>query len=150
MKRSICGINCSECQFFGECSGCTETAGCPFGKKCIAAKYIERGGIEAYQALKKKLIDEINELDVPYMAEIDELYPLVGSYINLAYPLPSGEKTKFLDDNELYLGAQAESVTENEGKCFGVITNTDFLLVCRYGENGSEPELLLFKKRKLI
>ena len=33
------------------------------------------------------------------------------------------------------------------GRCFGVLANADFILVCTYGENGADPELLLYKKR---
>ena len=32
-------------------------------------------------------------------------------------------------------------------KLFGVLANTDFILVSTYEENGSNPELVLYKKR---
>ena len=31
------------------------------------------------------------------------------------------------------------------GRCCGVVSDGSFLLVCRYGEGGSSPELLLCK-----
>ena len=33
------------------------------------------------------------------------------------------------------------------GRCFGLVANMDFLLVCTYEENGENPELVLYKKR---
>ena len=68
---------------------------------------------------------------------------LPGSFVNLAYSLPSGETVKFLDDNATYLGSQLEGET----KCYGIVANMDFLLVCSYEENGENPELVVYKKR---
>ena len=50
---------------------------------------------------------------------------------------------KFLDDAETYLGSQLEG----ESKCYGIVANRDFLLVCSYEENGENPELVIYKKR---
>ena len=53
--ESICGANCEECVLFknSKCKGCKETNGCPFGKKCWIAKYIEVGGKDNFEQLKK-------------------------------------------------------------------------------------------------
>ena len=99
-----------------------------------------------FEALKLRLIDEINSLDIDGMPRLDKLNALVGSYVNLSYPLPSGEYVKFLDDNTTYLGNQLES-SINDGRCFGVLANMEFILVCKYGEGGSDPELVMYKKR---
>lgn len=148
MSLSICGINCDECSFKNGCKGCTETNGCPGGKPCMIAQYITLGGMDAYQEFKKTLIDEINGLKIPGMNPIDTLYPLVGRFVNLEYPLPGGQTAKLLDDDEMYLGAQTTCCfADDTDKCFGVIANAAFLLVCQYGENGTNPEILLFKKR---
>lgn len=148
MSISICGINCDECSFKNGCKGCTETNGCPGEKPCMIAQYITIGGMDAYQEFKKTLIDEINGLKIPGMNPIDTLYPLVGRFVNLEYPLPGGQTAKLLDDDEMYLGAQtACCFADDTDKCFGVIANAAFLLVCQYGENGTNPEILLFKKR---
>ena len=98
-----------------------------------------------FEALKRQLIDEINALQVPGMPELSALNALLGSYVNLAYPLPSGASVKFLNDETTYLGNQLEGA--GDGRCFGVLANADFLLVCTYGENGADPELLRYKKR---
>jgi hypothetical protein len=78
------------------------------------------------------------------MPKVDKLNALVGAYVNLAYKLPDGNTVKFLDDNATYLGNQLEV---GNGRCFGVIANADFLMVASYGKEGTEPELLLYKKR---
>ena len=80
------------------------------------------------------------------MPKVERLYALVGSYVNLAYPLPSGISAKFLDDNTTYLGNQLESDFGGE-RCFGVLANIDFILICTYEADGKDPELVLYKKR---
>ena len=99
-----------------------------------------------FEAFKKQLIDEINALAVPGMPKVEKLNALVGSYVNLAYPLPGGALARFLDDQTTYLGTQLES-ERGDGRCFGVLANLDFILICSYGEGGADPELLLYKKR---
>lgn len=148
MSQSICGANCAECPSQKSCKGCAETKGCPFGKQCYIAKYILTGGMENYQIFKQKLIDEINDLRIEGMQRVTELYPLVGHFVNLAYPLPNGETVRFLKDDEMYLGAQVGNLFDESGKtCFGVIARESFLLVCTYGENCANPELVLYQHR---
>ena len=97
-----------------------------------------------FEALKKQLIDEMNALHIEGMPKLEGLNALVGSYVNLAYPLPSGACVKFLNDQTTYLGNQLET---GEERCFGVLANVDFILICTYGCEGADPELLLYKKR---
>ena len=80
------------------------------------------------------------------MPKLERLNALVGRYVNLAYPLPGGGTVRFLDDNTTYLGNQLESLA-GDGRCFGVLAGTDFLLVCTYAAEGADPELILYKKR---
>ena len=149
--ESICGANCNECEIYksNKCKGCTETKGCPFGKKCWIAKYIEVGGKDSFLEMKNQLIAEFNNLNIEGMPKIEELYPLHGSFVNLEYPLPNNEKVKFLSDDEQYLGTQVECLFNDSSikRCFGLLANMNFLLVCEYGENGTNPELILYKKR---
>lgn len=148
MKNSLCGANCAECPSKEVCPGCAETNGCPFGKQCYVAKYILTGGMDKYQAFKKALIDEINALNISGMEAVTELYPLVGSFVNLEYTLPNGGTVKFLKDDDVYLGAQVRNLFDDGGKtCFGVIARENFILICTYRENGKAPELVLFKHR---
>jgi len=109
-------------------------------------RYEELGDSGEFDAFKKQLIAEINDLHIDGMPEVKKLNALVGRYVNLEYPLPGGMKVKFLDDGTTYLGNQLECLYGGE-RCFGVLANMDFILVCTYGEGGSDPELVLYKKR---
>ena len=106
----------------------------------------ELGDHGAFEAFKRQLIDEINSLSIPGLPRVEQLNALVGSYVNLAYPLPGGARVKFLNDGTTYLGNQLESELGGD-RCFGVLANADFILVCTYAEGGSDPELVLYKKR---
>ncbi len=148
MRRGMCMADCEKCPSKESCPGCVKSDGCPFGKECRIARYIKLGGLSAFAEFKHNLIDEINALKVDGMARVTELYPLVGRFVNLEYPLPSGEKVKLLRDDEMYLGAQVESIFDSGRKhCFGVIAEARFLLICEYGENCDSPEIVLFKRR---
>jgi len=109
-------------------------------------RYDELSDNGQFEAFKRQLTDEINDLHIEGMPKVEKLNALVGSYVNLAYRLPSGAKVKFLDDRTTYLGNQLES--ELGGKrCFGVLANMDFILICTYEAEGADPELVLYKKR---
>ena len=99
-----------------------------------------------FEAFKKQLIDEINALHIEGLPKVEKLNALVGSYVNLEYPLPSGMKAKFLNDRTTYLGNQLESEFGGE-RCFGVLACMDFILICTYGKDGVDPELVLYRKR---
>lgn len=146
MCKSICGINCNSCFMKDECKGCVETAGCPLGKQCFIAKYINIGEMEKYLEFKQKLIQEFNELHIPGMPEVSNLNALVGSFVNAEYKLPSGQMVKFLDDQSIYLGNQLECEFDGD-RCYGIVAGMDFLLVCTYGINGADPELVMYRKR---
>ena len=99
-----------------------------------------------FEAFKQQLISEINDLHIEGMPKVEKLNALVGQYVNLAYPLPSGVSVKFLDDHTTYLGNQLESEFGGD-RCFGVLAGMDFILICTYGAEGADPELVLYKKR---
>ena len=109
-------------------------------------RYAELGDGGQFEAFKQQLIGEINDLHIEGMPRLEKLNALVGSYVNLAYPLPNGSCVKFLDDGTTYLGNQLESEFGGE-RCFGVLANMDFILICTYGADGADPELVLYKKR---
>ena len=109
-------------------------------------RYQELGDGGEFEAFKQKLMDEINALGIEGMPKVEKLNALVGSYVNLPYRLPNGSTVKLLDDNATYLGNQLECEFGGD-RCFGVLANMDFILVATYGENGSDPELLVYKKR---
>lgn len=144
--NTLCGADCNACPFKENCKGCAATCGSPFGGKCIAAEYIKVGGMDAYRTFKDSLLSEINALlrtlDIP---EADELYELAGQFVNLPYPLPSGEAVRFLDDKNIYLGCQIEF--GDMGICYGVVADASFILVSRYSVDGSMPEIVAYKTR---
>ncbi len=109
-------------------------------------RYEELSDNGEFEAFKKQLINEINELHIDGLPKVEQLNALVGSYVNLAYPLPSGASVKFLDDNTTYLGNQLASAFGGE-RCFGVLANMDFILISTYEAEGKDPELVLYKKR---
>ena len=109
-------------------------------------RYEELSDDGQFEAFKQKLIGEINDLHIEGMPKLETLNALVGSYVNLAYPLPNGTFAQFLDDGTTYLGNQLESELGGE-RCFGVLANMDFILICTYAGGGADPELVLYKKR---
>ncbi len=143
---TYCGATCENCPSKEECGGCMETCGSPFGGRCVAAEYIKVGGMEAYRQFKQKLLEEINALLAARgIGTINGLFELAGRYVNLEYPMPSGEKVKLLNDKNIYLGAQIEFA--DLGICYGVVADTSVILLCSYSVNGSEPELVEYRKR---
>ena len=79
------------------------------------------------------------------LSAVDDLVELVGAYVNLAYTMPSGDTVKLLNDKNIYLGAQIEYA--DLGVCCGVVADTGFILLCSYSSDGSEPELVVYRKR---
>ena len=109
-------------------------------------RYEELSDDGQFEAFKKQLIGEINDLKIEGMPKVESLNALVGNYVNLEYPLPNGMKAKFLNDGTTYLGNQLEPEFGGD-RCFGVLASMDFILVCTYGCEGKDPELVLYKKR---
>ena len=109
-------------------------------------RHEELGDDGQFEAFKKQLTEEINAQQIEGMPRLEKLNALVGAYVNLEYRLPGGMKAKFLDDRTTYLGNQLESELDS-GRCFGVLANMDFILICTYGAEGADPELVLYKKR---
>ncbi|MBR6407222.1 MAG: DUF3795 domain-containing protein [Clostridia bacterium] len=143
---AICGANCEECRMKNDCRGCRATCGRPFGGTCVAAEYIKEGSIEKYNEFKRVLLNEINTLLMENgIPQAERLYELPGLSVNLPYPVPSGKAVRLLDDRKVYLGSQIEFA--DLGVCYGVVADTTFILICSYSVDGSQPELIIFKKR---
>ncbi len=109
-------------------------------------RYEELGDGGQFEEFKQKLIDEINNLHIDGMPKLTKLNALVGKFVNLEYPLPSGVNVKFLDDQTTYLGNQLESEIV-DGLCFGILANMEFIMISTYEAEGKNPELILYKKR---
>ena len=109
-------------------------------------RYEELSDDGQFEQFKQQLIDEINALNIEGMPKLEKLNALVGQFVNLEYPLPNGKTVKFLNDQTTYLGNQLESAFGGD-RCFGVLANMDFILICTYEAEGKNPELVLYKKR---
>lgn len=55
------------------------------------------------------------------------------------------QSVKLLEDNCVYLGNQIEIPDSN--RCYGIVADDHYLLVCEYGCNGTEPQIILYKKQ---
>lgn len=108
--------------------------------------YKNLDGADKFEEFKKQLVDEINALHIDGMPKLEKLNALVGKYVNLEYRLPNGSCIKFLRDGATYLGNQLECEFGGD-RCFGIVANMEFILVCSYEENGENPELIVYKKR---
>ena len=109
-------------------------------------KYEQLSDNGQFEQFKSQLIDELNDLNIEGMPKVEKLNALVGKYVNLEYPLSNGRTVKFLNDEKTYLGNQLECEVGGN-RCFGIIADMSFLLVCTYEKDGKNPELLLYKKR---
>ncbi len=109
-------------------------------------RYEELSDGGQFERFKRQLTDEINALNIEGLPKVEKLNALVGRYVNLEYRLPNGSKVKFLDDSTTYLGNRLESEFGGP-RCFGVIGNMDFILICTYEQDGIDPELVMYKKR---
>lgn len=143
--KTICKTDCAGCGLKERCKGCAETNGSPFGGECVTAECYKAGGENCFMEYKKRLIEEFNALGIADMPPITTLCPLIGSYVNLEYTLPNGEKIKLLDDSNIYLGYQVEKYDSD--RCYGLVADSRHLLVCEYGCNGANPEIIIYKKR---
>ena len=141
---SMCGADCGSCGMRERCRGCAETEGHPFGDECVVYKCYKDGGEESFFEYKSQLIQEFNDLNIPDLPPITEL--LNGSYINLEYTLPSGQRVKLLRDSDIYLGCQVER--PGSERCYGLSAVDGYLMVCEYGCGGEDPQIILYKRRQ--
>lgn len=142
---SICGSECcGECSRKDDCGGCVKTDGRPFGGTCIAAECVKKGGLVEFKRLKETLIAEFNALGIQHL-QVKDLNLLNGFYVNLEYPLANGQFVKLLEDNRVYWGNQIE--IPGSDRCYGIVADDHYLLVCEYGCSGAEPQIILYKKR---
>ena len=142
---TYCGLDCcGQCPKAVECGGCENTGGHPFGGSCVAAEWVQQGGSKRLNQEKQRLIAEVNALDIPKLV-ITDVTLLNGFYVNLAYPLPSGEMVKLLQDQRVYLGIQIAQ--PDSDRFYGVVGDERFLLISSYGPGGEAPEIILYRKR---
>lgn len=148
-----CGMPIEEGNISKEKSGKLNEEYCKWCYSCgeytldVWKRYGKIGDKEKFEEFKEQLIKEINALlSVEGLPKVDKLNVLPGSFVNMEYILPNGKCVKFLDDNASYLGNQLENLFDTD-MCLGVVANMDCILICTYGENGENPELIVYKKR---
>lgn len=152
--KGLCGLDCVQCPSVDDCPGCLSTQGKPQGGTCVLGECCKAEGCDVPGScfsgkcgLKEQLIGEFNALGIPGMETVTDLNALPGSYINLEYTLPSGQKVKFWNDQRIYLGNQL-CKQDGSGRCYGLVGDENYLLVCEYGDNGSDPEIVVFRRRQ--
>ena len=142
---SICGVDCcNKCGRRDDCGGCVKTDGHPLGGTCVAAECIKQGGFEAFLKMKKTLIEELNALGIQGL-RVNDLNLLNGYYINLEYRLANGQSVKLLDDSRVYWGNQIEITGKDSWD--GIAADDKYLVVCEYGCNGAEPQIVAYIRR---
>ena len=97
----------------------------------------------ATSPLKNQLIEEINALGFSGMPQIDNLFVLQGSFVNMEYTI-NGNSVKLLDDNAIYWGTQVE---KTDGRCYGIACDEHYILVSEYGKDGKDAKLVMLKRR---
>lgn len=90
------------------------------------------------------IIAQYRALGIPELEKLSELHELPGSYVNLEYTLPSGQRVKLLDDNKTYLGN--EICKQGSDRCYGLAADEEYLLLCEYGCGGSDAEIIVFQR----
>ena len=149
--KAICGLDCDKCENKHNCSGCMEINKNPEQYACIVARCSKNKGCGRCDdctercRLKEELIAEFNALGIEDMPEVTGLNEMIGSYINLEYTLPNGQAIRLLEEDKVYLGNQMEKA--GSSRCYGLAADEQMLLVCEYGENGTEAEIVVYQRR---
>lgn len=94
--------------------------------------------------MEKRLLEIIKKLGIPEFEKFKLLNLIDGSYLNLECKLPNGKVSKILDDDKKYYANQID--IEGTDKCYGVAADENFVAVYRYGCDGVDAELIIWKK----
>lgn len=96
--------------------------------------------------MQGRLLEAIKDLGIKEFDSFKSLNIMDGSYLNLECKLPNGKTAKILDDNKKYYANQINIVDSN--KCYGVAADENMIAVYKYGCDGIDAELVLWKKFK--
>ncbi len=97
---------------------------------------------------QNRLLQEIHNLGIAELKAVQSLNLLDGSYLNLECEWPNGKTGRILDDAQKYYACQVE--IPGCEKCCGVVANAHMIAVYRYGCNGTDAELILWKRLECI
>ena len=93
---------------------------------------------------KENIMKQFQSLGIPELKGLTDLCELPGKFVNLEYRLPSGQTVKLLDDEKMYLGSEMHKTGSH--RCYGLAADEHYLLVCEYGDGGTEAEIVVFKR----
>lgn len=117
---SICGLDCCK-----ECSRREECGGC---QKVDGHPF--GGTCIAAECIKRGGQEEFLKLKDTLISEFHAL------------------GIEGLEDKKIYLGNQIER--PGSDRCYGIVADESYLLVCEYGCNGTDPEIIIYKKRNTV
>lgn len=55
---------------------------------------------------------------------------------------------KLLEDNKVYMGNQIQ--ISGTSRCYGIVADEEYLLVCEYGCDGTDPQIVVYKRREKL
>ena len=55
---------------------------------------------------------------------------------------------KLLEDNKVYMGNQIQ--IPGTSRCYGIVADEEYLLVCEYGCDGTDPQIVVYKRREKL
>lgn len=115
---------------------------CENGVNCIyRTDEIDANGKVLPGSIEQRLLREFNKLG--FLPPLNSLYYGPGFLVNLTVFLPNGTPVQFWDDEGEYYIAQVPSTRD---KCFGLVGDEHHLVVYEYAKDGTDPELIMYKK----
>ena len=109
------------------------------------------GGFEMLLLASQRLVNECYGNDIVCLSmplKVNDLNLLNGFYVNLEYHLPNGHSVKLLEDNKVYMGNQIQ--IPGTSRCYGIVADEEYLLVCEYGCDGTDPQIVVYKRREKL
>ena len=55
---------------------------------------------------------------------------------------------KLLEDNKVYMGNQIQ--IPGTSRCYGIVADEEYLLVCEYGCDGTDPQIVVYNRREKL
>ena len=98
--------------------------------------------VDIDSVLANDIVEDVKRVSEPYKAANRKFHP-----DDTVITLPGGQKVKFWDDSRVYLGNQL-CKHDGSGRCYGLTADEEHLLVCEYGDSGSDPEIVVYKRRE--
>lgn len=91
------------------------------------------------RSMQERIIKVLQTLGIEELKEVDQLWELPGSYINMESKLEKGEKKQVLDNDKMYLCCQVEI---NDRECYGIAADDKEIVVYKYKNDGMDAEVV--------